>query len=163
VRRPAVWLVVLLLVAVAVTVYVWSSTSAAPGTVVAGTVSEIQSQRVIYLPEPGIYVVATDDGFLALGDDSRHVGDRVLFCSLDDTFSSPAHGERFDIEGRYLGGPAQGDMARYPVTAESGEVVVDVSGAPELPPRSEQGGSAKGPVSCDGGEDPPGFYANDGT
>lgn len=159
-NRPAIWVVALgVFLAIAVTAHILWSTSAESGTVVAGTVSEVESQQVIYLPEPGIHVVATDDGFLALGDDSRHVGDRVLFCSLDDTFSAP-HGERFDLQGRYLGGPAQGDMGRYPVIVGSGEVVVDVSADPELPPRSATGIPVEGPTPCGGSEDPPGFYGN---
>lgn len=148
-------LAVLLLAAAAA--YLWAGFLTQTDTVVAGTVVEIESRKVIYLAGPGVYVAATTEGFVALDDDSRHVGERVLYCSLDDTFSSPAHGERFDRQGRYIAGPAQGDMGRYPVSVESGRVVVDLSKSPELPARSIVPGP-QGAIGCVGPENPPGFY-----
>ncbi|MFZ0625853.1 MAG: hypothetical protein WAN34_05095 [Acidimicrobiia bacterium] len=153
---------VTVLIAVAVAAFLWPGFLSRSDTVVAGTITDIESKNVVYLSKPGIYVVATDEGFLALDDDSRHVGDRVLYCSLDDMFFSPAHGERFDRQGRYLAGPAQGDMGRYPVSVESGRVVVDTSQGPELPPRSV-GSGTQGPSKCSGpgSENPSGFYQAD--
>lgn len=111
-------------------------------------------------PNTGLFVVATEGEFLALSDDARHVGDRVLYCARDSTFFSPAHGERFDRLGRYVAGPAAGDMGRYPVSVRGNRVVVDLSGEPELPDRSPASDVLAGPPRCEGAEDPPGFFEN---
>ena len=123
--------------------------------VVAGTVDEIVAQGIVYLKAHGLYVVAIDSGFVALSDDSRHVGDRVLYCLSDGTFSS-AHGERFDRLGRYVGGPASGDLGRYQTRVSGGHVLVDTATL-ELPERSVIGDMPTG-RACEGPEDPPGFY-----
>jgi nitrite reductase/ring-hydroxylating ferredoxin subunit len=166
--RWALWTIIVVVVLIGLfALWQWQANrtpeAAETGTLIAGTVDEIEDQSVVYVAEQGIYVVSTEEGVLALDDDSRHVGDRVLYCSVDDTFFSPAHGERFDGRGRYLSGPAQGDMVNFPVTVVSGEVFVDVSGDPEPPPRSELAPvSHQGPTcSGDGTEDPPGFWAAD--
>ena len=130
-----------------------------PSTVVVGTVDDVQSREVIYLPEHGIFVVAADGGFWALSEDARHVGDRVLYCRDDETFSSPAHGERFDRLGRYLGGPARGDLGWYPLSIHEGRVVVVISGSPVLPTRSGESLPSVFPLCAGDHEDPPGFYA----
>lgn len=160
-RRPVFVLAILSLVlGVAVIVFLTSTDSANPDELNVGSVEEIESRGVVYVQEPGLYVVAANDGFIALWDDARHVGDRVLYCSLDETFSSPAHGEKFDRQGRYLAGPASGDMGTYPVEVRNNQVVVDVSTGPHLPGRSD-GSFAHAELSqCDGSEDPPGFYSN---
>jgi len=124
--------------------------------VVAGKVNEILSSQVVYLEEPRVFVVATDSGFVALSDDSRHVGDRVLFCHSNDMFSSPAHGELFDRLGRYLGGPADGDLGRYETRVSGDRVLVDLATL-NLPDRSTIADEPSGPF-CSGPEDPPGFY-----
>ena len=124
--------------------------------VVAGTVNEIVTSQVVYLEEPGVFVVATDSGFVALSDDSRHVGDRVLFCHSNDMFSSPAHGELFDRLGRYFGGPADGDLGRYETRVSGDRVLVDLAML-TLPDRSTIGDEPSGPF-CNGPEDPAGFY-----
>src|SRR5918996_601747 len=129
--------VVAVVLGVVVIAFLTSSESTEAGKLVVGTVGEVESRGVIYVPEPGLYVVVTEDGFLALWDDARHVGDRVLYCSHDETFSSPAHGEKFDRKGRYLAGPASGDLGIYPVEVEGDNVVVDLSAGPELPERSD--------------------------
>lgn len=127
--------------------------------IVAGTVDEIVTGQVVYLKEHRLFVVAIDTGFVALSDDSRHVGDRVLYCRSDNTFSS-AHGERFDRLGRYSGGPAAGDLGRYETRVSGGQVFVDLATL-NLPDRSADGDRPGGP-QCEGPEGPPGFYT-DGT
>lgn len=150
--------VLALVLGVAAIVFLSSPESTKAGEIVVGTVGELEASDVTYVPDPGLYVVATDDGFLALWDDARHVGDRVLYCSVDETFSSPAHGEKFDREGRYMAGPASGDLGIYPVEVRENNVVVDVSGDPELPERSNVDVSSGELSQCQGAEDPPGFY-----
>jgi len=151
----------LLILAVAVVGF-WLFPSTEPGIVDAGSVDEVRSHGVVYVRDHTVFVVADGDGFLALGADSRHVGERVLFCPVDGTFVSPAHGERFDRAGRYLAGPAAGDLARYPAGAVDGRVLVDVAADPQLPARSSPERSWVSPTCGDatsGTENPPGFMA----
>jgi Rieske Fe-S protein len=145
------------ILAVAVLMFLWPPDESTE--VAIGTVEAIEASQVVYLQQHRLFVVATEDGFIALADDSRHVGDRVLFCRSNGTFSSPAHGEIFDPQGRYMGGPAGGDLGRYSVTVHDGQVVVDVAEM-ELPERSTPQYQLVGP-RCDGPrEDPPGFYSD---
>lgn len=145
---------------VAVVLFLTSPGSTEASEIVVGTADELETRGVTYIPHPGIYVVATEDGFLALWDDARHVGDRVLYCSLNETFSSPAHGEIFDREGRYISGPASGDLGVYPLRIRDDNVVVDVSNDPELPERSNADLVGGDVSQCYGAEDPPGLYEN---
>lgn len=158
-RLFVVLAVLAVVLGVAVVVFLTSGSTEA-GEIVVGTADELEIRGVTYIPEPGIYVVATEDGFLALWDDARHVGDRVLYCSLNETFSSPAHGEIFDRKGRYISGPASGDLGIYPVTIRGDKVVVDVSKDPVLPGRSNANLVGGDVSQCDGAENPPGFYEN---
>jgi hypothetical protein len=155
VKRLTVVLAVALIAGVAL--YLWPQSE--DGEVIAGTVDEILSRDVVYLADARLYVVSTDGGFVALWDDARHVGDRVLYCALGDIFSSPAHGETFDRSGRYVAGPASGDMATFPVSLRGHEVIVDTSRGPQLRERSATGSDHPG-ISCQGAEGPPGFYEN---
>ena len=141
--------------------FFWQQDRHLPGRIEAGTVAEIESAEVVYLPDHRVFVVATDGEFQAFSDDSRHNGDRVLYCANDQTFSSPLHGERFDLLGRYVGGPASGDLGHYPVMVAGNQVVVDVSDGAARPDRSAVSDYPTG-SSCRGLEGPPGFY-EDGT
>jgi nitrite reductase/ring-hydroxylating ferredoxin subunit len=155
-RRLTIALSLLGVVLVTAVIFLWPRDQQPAGEVVAGTVDEVQSRQVVYLAGPGVFVVAADTGFVALSDDARHVGDRVLYCAQDNTFSAP-HGERFDRRGRYMGGPAAGDLGRYPLKVKDNRVLVDVSGQLELPDRSPSSDAPAGP-RCEGAEDPPGFF-----
>ena len=155
-RRSAVLVSVVAILLLALTVVLWPRQDGPTTEVVAGTVNEIVTSQVVYLEGPGVFVVATEAGFLALSDDSRHVGDRVLYCHSNDMFTSPAHGELFDRLGRYFGGPADGDLGGYETRVSGGRVLVDLATL-NLPDRSTDGEEPGGP-SCGGPEDPPGFY-----
>jgi hypothetical protein len=102
-----------------------------------GSVDEIRSSQIIYLADPGVFA-----------------------CPGDHTFSS-VHGERFDRLGRYLGGPAAGDLGSYPVFVSGNRVVVDLSSGPQLPSRSPISDDPVGPP-CEGAEARPGFYDDGG-
>ena len=157
-RRIAIVLsVVGAILAVAVVMFFWPPDSPTDGVLV-GTVADVEVRGVVYLEQHRLYVVATEDGFIALSDDSRHVGDRVLFCRSNGTFSSPAHGEFFDPQGRYMGGPASGDLGRYAVNVHDGEIFVNLADL-ALPERSSLQFQPTGP-RCEGPEDPPGFYSD---
>jgi len=124
-----------------------------------GSVNEVETSQVVYLEEHGLFVVATEEGFVALSEDSRHVGDEVLYCRSSNMFSSPAHGELFDRLGRYLGGPAEGDLGRYETRVSGDRVLVDLATL-SLPGRSTDADEPIG-RSCEGPEAPPGFYQTD--
>ena len=157
-RRIAIVLsVVGAILGVAVVMFLWPPGESTRGVAI-GTVEEVEASGVVYLEQHRLYVVATEGGFLALDDDSRHVGDRVLFCRSNGTFSSPAHGEFFDPQGRYMGGPATGDLGRYSVNVHDGEIFVNLADL-ALPERSSSQFQPLGP-RCEGPEDPPGFYSD---
>jgi nitrite reductase/ring-hydroxylating ferredoxin subunit len=143
---------------IAADVYLWPDPDA--GELVVGTVDELEPNEVTYIVDPGLYVVSTDQGLIALWDDARHIGERVLYCARDETFSSPLHGEKFDRLGRYIAGPAAGDMGIYPLTVRDDDVLVDVSDDPVLPDRSEVNSGFASSSHCVGQEDPAGFYAD---
>ena len=146
------------ILAVSVLIFLWPPDQLTDEVAV-GTAEEVEASQVVYLEQHGLYLVATEEGFLALSDDSRHVGDRVLFCKTNGTFSSPDHGEVFDRLGQYMGGPAQGDLGEYAVTVRNGQIFVNLAEL-ELPARSSSLCQPAGP-SCDGSEeDPPGFYSD---
>jgi hypothetical protein len=157
-RRSAARYVAAILVVVLIVVF-WPRQEGLTTEVVIGTVNEIETSQVVYLEEHDLFVVATEAGFVVLSDDSRHVGDRVLYCRSNNMFSSPAHGELFDRLGRYFGGPADGDLGRYEARVSGDRVLVDLATL-SLPDRSTAADEPSGP-SCEGPEDPPGFYRTD--
>lgn len=121
-----------------------------------GPIETVRHAEVSYHPEHGIYLVWTGDDVLALDDDARHTGEPVLYCEADRTFSSPLHGGRFDRQGRYLAGPARGDLGRYEVAVENRRVLVDMSTL-EYPDRSLPPPETLGRTPCFS-EGEPGFY-----
>jgi nitrite reductase/ring-hydroxylating ferredoxin subunit len=100
------------------------------------SLESLREQQVIHLEEQHLFLVYNDGSPLALSDDAQHLGDRVVFCDSSQMFESGAHGERFDIEGRYFGGPAQKGLDRYGVRLEGDGVYVDLD---QLIPGPERG------------------------
>lgn len=74
--------------------------------------------ELIFLRRAGSTVVA----FLGR---SPHLGEEIRWCPREHVFVSPAHGELFDSEGRFLSGPAVRDLDRVPVRVTSGQLVTD--------------------------------------
>ena len=81
---------------------------------------------VVYLEAHNIFVVATDDGPLALVGDVPHsvVEDRVRYCPLSDYFSSSSLGASFDRFGRYADGPGSRDLDRVALEIADGRIIV---------------------------------------
>jgi hypothetical protein len=129
------------------------------GMVEAGKVEEVRAEEVVYVPVLELYLVADGAEVIALWEDARHVGDRVLFCHQSGHFSSPSHGESFDRLGRYFAGPAQGDMGRFQVVIRDDVVLVDVATGPILGERSTEREQPRG-EGCLGQEGAPGFYSD---
>lgn len=62
-------------------------------------------------------------GFL---DSAPHLGEKLWWCSKEELFVSPAHGEAFNKDGRLIDGPARRDLDRAKTTvAADGTVMVD--------------------------------------
>jgi nitrite reductase/ring-hydroxylating ferredoxin subunit len=85
----------------------------------------LEDEGVIHLKDLHVFLVYNDGDLLALSDDAQHAGDRVEFCESSQMFESPAHGEKFDIQGYYYGGPARRGLAQYPVRIEGDGIYVD--------------------------------------
>ena len=114
---------------------------------------------VVNLEDHNIFVVATEDGPIALVGDAQHVAnDPVWYCPLSDLFEGPYHGGRFDRRGRYASGPPHRDMDRVAVEITGGTVIVDLGNISVSPGRSLVVDPAKGP-SCGGTPEQPGFFS----
>jgi hypothetical protein len=157
-RLVAAAVVVVVTVGLAmIALYLWPDSTTDAG-IVATSIDDVQAAEVTYVADERLFLVATPDGFIALWDDARHLGNRVLYCDRDGTFLG-GYGERFDHLGRYLAGPATGDMGRYPIEITADVVIVDVSDDPQLAGRTDTDASTNGPSPCSGAEeDPPGFF-----
>ena len=90
------------------------------------SMEELQEQEVMFFPEHRVYLVHNDGDPVALSDDAQHVGDTVDYCPSSRMFESSAHGEKFDILGRYYAGPARRGLARYGVSVEDDLIYVDL-------------------------------------
>lgn len=131
----------------------------------AASVAELRGDRVVYLPEHQVFVVWDAGAPLALSADARHLeGERVLFCPSSGQFESPAHGEKFDLGGRYVAGPAASDMTRVASRLEGDRVLVNPSMETASAARGERGAprDPEGPICVTDrapAEGAPGFYA----
>jgi len=99
--------------------------------------SELRHERVMFFDDLDLYLVYFDDTILALDADAQHLGDDVVYCETSGWFESPAHGEKFDIRGYYVGGPAPRGLDRYFVEVRRGDIYVDVESQIEGPDRNE--------------------------
>lgn len=118
-----------------------TSGSATPDAI--ASLDRLEEERVIYLEDDHVFLVFNDGDPLALADDAQHLGDRVEFCESSQMFESPAHGEKFDIEGSYYGGPARSGLDRYRVRIEGDGVYVDLD---ELIPGRERDAPVREPA-----------------
>lgn len=114
--------------AVGTALVVWPGSEQAE-TAVSVPTAVVESDGVVYLEEPGVFVVSLDDGeFVALADDSKHIeGERVIVCELGEYFLEWQHGSKWDLAGRYLAGPAPADLDRYSIETVGPDLVVDLS------------------------------------
>jgi Rieske Fe-S protein len=75
----------------------------------------------VFLAREGSEVTA----FIA---DVRHLsGEPLWWCPSERVFAAPTHGEAFDREGRMIGGPARGDLNRFPTRVEGSELLIDAN------------------------------------
>ena len=112
---------------------------------------------VVYLEAHRVFVVASDDGPVALSDDAQHVpGDFVRYCPLSETFVG-LHGGLFDRLGRYIDGPPNRDMDQVTVEVTGEMIVVHVDQVVPSVGRSPSPDGRKGP-HCEDLSDDPGFF-----
>jgi cytochrome b6-f complex iron-sulfur subunit len=64
-----------------------------------------------------------------------HLGCSVPHCGTSMLFECPCHGSKYRLTGEYYGGPAPRGLDRFPITIESGKIVVDTGDVQEGPPR----------------------------
>lgn len=161
-RRPvpvaAITIAVLVGLAAVGVLFVWDG-----GTLVSNAISlsdlEDSEFGVVYLEEHNVFVVASDDGPLALLDDAQHAaGDRVRYCPSSGLFEGPRFGATFDREGRYVGGPAQTDLDRVAVEVTESVIAVDTDLVIAATERSRFADAATG-GKCTGLADDPGFMS----
>ncbi len=109
----------------------------------AGTATEVRAGR--------LWVANTGKVLLAISQKCPHLGCRVPFCDSSGHFECPCHGSVFDIAGEWIEGPAPRGMDRYPLSIESGALVVDTSKTITGPDRGSKAFflPAKGP-KCKG-------------
>lgn len=86
----------------------------------------LREQEVMYFEDEKVFLVFNDGAPLALSDDAQHTGDRVTFCESARMFESKAHGEKFDMQGRYYAGPARRALDRYMVRVAGDDVHVQL-------------------------------------
>ena len=124
------------------------------------SISQVREAGIVFLPDPPLFVVSHDDGFVALSANSKHLeGETVLYCFSSQMFSEPAHGARFDRLGHYSTGPATSDLDRYEVELRDDRVIVHTDRLIPSAGRSEEPavGGPFGP-GCLEGLAAPGFY-----
>jgi cytochrome b6-f complex iron-sulfur subunit len=83
----------------------------------------------------GLYKGFADDGLMAIYQKCAHLGCRVPFCESSKWFECPCHGSRYNKAGEYKFGPAPTGLSRFPITVDSGNVVVDTAAPGAPPPR----------------------------
>jgi len=60
--------------------------------------------------------------------DVRHLsGEPLWWCPTERVFVAPTHGEEFDGAGRKIGGPARGDLNRFPTRVEGSQLLIDAN------------------------------------
>lgn len=112
----------------------------------AGSVSDIQRQGVLFVPEARAYVLTpTSTGPLALFARSPHLGERVSYCASSGWFEERAHGAMFDGLGRYVLGPAPRGLDRFQAQVIDGDVWIDTANLMLGPPRGTKYDDRSGP------------------
>jgi hypothetical protein len=137
-RSPVVPLVAALIGVAGVTAVaiVASGGSVDPRWVPVGTIDDVNSRRIVFVPQLHAYVVADPGGTpITLIAESPQMGEPVELCATSMWFEDAAHGSKFDQLGRYALGPAPRGLDRLPTIVHDGVVLVDPSRTLLGPPR----------------------------
>jgi len=133
VKRPVIVGLVLVAVGVAVATMsvIWSDGRTPEDSLGRFDVPEIGATDPGELTNGQPVFVSTDlDGVVAVvATVSTHLpGDPMAWCPKSRTIDDVPHGGRFDVQGRYVSGPASTDLGTYAVEiSESGTTLVVVS------------------------------------
>jgi cytochrome b6-f complex iron-sulfur subunit len=76
-----------------------------------------------------------DMKLIALYRKCVHLGCSVPHCDKSSLFECPCHGSKYRLSGEYYSGPAPRGLDRFPITVQSGKVVVDTGSVQTGPPR----------------------------
>ena len=91
------------------------------------SLTELQDEGVIEVPDEHLFLVYNDGEPLALSDDPQHLpGEHTEWCERSQMFETPTHGEKFDRRGNYYAGPASKGLDRYPIAVEGDAIYVDL-------------------------------------
>lgn len=87
------------------------------------------------LSEPAgrFWISNTERGFLALYGVCTHLGCLPKWVDINERFECPCHGSKFELDGKYIEGPAPRALDRFPVTitfADGTVVQTDPDGDP---------------------------------
>jgi cytochrome b6-f complex iron-sulfur subunit len=96
------------------------------GIITAGAVDDFPPNSVTPFNTGRFYLVRqADGGFICLSHKCTHLACVVLWHAADEQFYCPCHGSRFSPDGTVLNQPATQPLARFPVTIEDDQVLVD--------------------------------------
>lgn len=100
-----------------------------------GSVQDLRRERVLYHRGVGIFVVQDGNRVVSLSEKSPHLGHPIFYCRSSQLFEDAFHGEKFDHDGDYYGGPAPRGMDRVITKIEDGFVYVMPDEVLPGPPR----------------------------
>jgi nitrite reductase/ring-hydroxylating ferredoxin subunit len=138
-RARVVFFSVAMLLVAGSGLFVWVQRGASDAWVAAGSLADVQTDGVNYLPDERLFVVSAGDSVLALSALVPHrddLGERVLYCERSGWFQG-AHGEAFDRLGEYAFGPARTGLTRLAVRVVDGDIEVDPSTVVGTPARGD--------------------------
>jgi cytochrome b6-f complex iron-sulfur subunit len=96
------------------------------GIVTAGVVADFPPASATAFNNGRFYLVrGGDGGFVAVYHRCTHLACVVLWQEAEGQFYCPCHGSRFSPAGGVLNPPAPRSLARFPVTIERDQVLVD--------------------------------------
>ena len=111
--------------------------SSSDGEAPVATIDELQNAGVLHLEDEHLFLVYNDGTPLALSDDAQHMdGEYTLWCESSQMFETPTHGEKFDDQGYYYGGPAQRGLDRFPLRLQGDAIYMELD---EPTPGPERG------------------------
>ena len=98
------------------------------------TFHKSREKRVLFHPDEqpapvvfkdGVFLVKGKGGLTALSARCSHLGCTLRYNQRSRRFECPCHGSVFDVEGRWISGPAKEDLQQIPLTrGENGELSV---------------------------------------
>lgn len=102
------------------------------GTFTVTSLPQVNSSPAGY-PEGKFWMSSTDDGIAALYMVCTHLGCLFKWVEANERFECPCHGSKFELNGKYIEGPAPRSLDRFEITVlTSGgqQLVTDAAGNP---------------------------------